>query len=178
MGPCRTHNENIRLHTERTPYQVEDQWSGLMKGGWWLERKSEGERCRDLWCWLSNTLSTVPNLELTQTYTGKKKNSQGCCIYRFNTWTNIVMFCFSFFILFQFLNYCLFLPYRNLKNEHFTSVFLCFFNCFLTVCAGHHLSPTVLCSSSHVPVLYAKIHPIHHCLQNKNTQVFFWVKFH
>lgn len=43
MGPCRTHNENIRLHSERTPCWVEDQWSGLMKGGWWLEEKREGE---------------------------------------------------------------------------------------------------------------------------------------
>ena len=46
MGPCRTYNENIRLHTERTPCRVEDQWSGLMKGGWcccwWLEGRREG----------------------------------------------------------------------------------------------------------------------------------------
>lgn len=80
MGPCRTHNENIRLHTERTPCRVEDQWSGLMKGGWcawWLERKRDGEWGRELWCWLSNTLCTVPNplthREVTQIYTEKRK---------------------------------------------------------------------------------------------------------
>lgn len=109
-GPCRIHNENIRLHTERTPCRVEDQWCGLMKGGWcswWLGRQKKGQKGRDLWCWLSNTLSTVPVLwlsqsEVTQIYI--TKGSCCCCICRFTPINTTMLFFFPFKILLNHLS--------------------------------------------------------------------------
>lgn len=109
-GPCRTHNENIRLHTERTPCRVEDQWCGLMKGGWcswWLGRKKKGQKGRDLWCWLSNTLSAVPVLwlsqsEVTQIYI--RKGSCCCCICCFTPINTTMLFFFPFKILLNHLS--------------------------------------------------------------------------
>lgn len=98
-GPCRTYNENIRLHTERTPCRVEDQWSGLMKGGWcswWLKRKKKGQKSRDLWCWLSNILSTVPVFWLSRSvrsHAGLCKKRICCCISRLKQ-ASIITLCF------------------------------------------------------------------------------------
>lgn len=140
MGPCRTHNENIRLHTERTPCRVEDQWSGLMKGGWcgwWLERKRDGEWGRELWCWLSNTLCTVPNplthREVTQIYTEKRKA------------ISVVAFTYE-----PVLSGSVFLLIYLILIFHF---FL--FWVYLTIlCIDYQLLSTVSYSSSHAPTLH------------------------